>query len=283
MRLVPTGDAVDTPDPSLVTISAVSAISGEKFVVPLEQANSLPLDELGQWRKIPSHANQTHAPGRYWSATTGTLLNYESHLELMWLTVLDFEPSIVQIVPQPMYLYGPVGARFIQHTPDFFVRFDDGRRCLIDVTHPTRADKDRIVAQVAATKECCERIGWEYRQLLDYPKQRWQNLSWLAAYRRATGIQTHLCERIVPLARKPVRIDDLTSFIDHPYLARPALFHLCWNSRVVFDLDQPLRDHTLVIATFPDNPHGPSGYAELAQHGPLQHRFQPRFSDGRAT
>jgi hypothetical protein len=54
--------------------------------------------------------------------------------------------------------------------------------------------------------------------------------------------------RLVALAARPVAIGDLLGFMEYPDLARAVLFHLCWKQLVVFDLDAPLRETTLVVA-----------------------------------
>jgi hypothetical protein len=55
-------------------------------------------------RNIPSYRDIARTPGRYWAATTGELVEYESHLEEKWLTMLDFDAGITGISSQPMEL-----------------------------------------------------------------------------------------------------------------------------------------------------------------------------------
>jgi hypothetical protein len=55
---------------------------------------------------------QRHNPGRWWSATTGLLVGYESWLERDVLMGLDCDPKVVGIVSQPQRLMlepAPVG------------------------------------------------------------------------------------------------------------------------------------------------------------------------------
>jgi hypothetical protein len=40
---------------------------------------------------------QRHYVGRWWTATTGTLVGYESRLERDGLVLLDFDPDVVGI------------------------------------------------------------------------------------------------------------------------------------------------------------------------------------------
>jgi hypothetical protein len=77
---------------------------GVEHVVGLEQAAAVLFEDGRMVRRIPSYRGQKHAPGRYWSATTGELVEYESHLECRWMTLLDFDPHVVAFVSQPLRL-----------------------------------------------------------------------------------------------------------------------------------------------------------------------------------
>jgi hypothetical protein len=57
-----------------------------------------------------------------------------------------------------------------------------------------------------------------------------------------------LIPRLLELATDPVPMGDLVSFVTPEDLARGVLLHLCWRQAVVFDLDQPLRESTLMHA-----------------------------------
>jgi hypothetical protein len=46
------------------------------------------------WRAARSARGQSHYPGFYWSATTGSHVVYESRLELARLLVADFDPAV---------------------------------------------------------------------------------------------------------------------------------------------------------------------------------------------
>jgi hypothetical protein len=61
---------------------------------------------------------QRHTPGRYWSATTGQLVEYESYLESKWLTLLDFDPAVVAFASQPLEFDGVDGQGAWSHIPD---------------------------------------------------------------------------------------------------------------------------------------------------------------------
>lgn len=218
----------------------------------LDECADLPIEQCQPVRDIPHYAGQRHTPGSYWSSTTNGHVAYESNLERCWLTMLDFHRDVVDIASQPLRIVGPVGEEWIDHVPDFFVRLRTGAGCVVDVTHPVRADVVRIVDQAALTDRCVTRAGWDYWRLFEPDEQRWQNISWLSGYRRSLGIDASLADRVLTLAQRPVRIDELATFASHPAVVRPVAFHLMWHHRLQFDIDQPLRDTTLVVAAQED-------------------------------
>jgi hypothetical protein len=67
---------------------------GDEHYVGLAEAASVPFENGRTARNIPAYRDIAHTPGRYWAATTGELVEFESHLEEKWLTMLDFDASV---------------------------------------------------------------------------------------------------------------------------------------------------------------------------------------------
>jgi hypothetical protein len=65
-----------------------------RHVVADQILNSTP------WRTTRSIRGQAHFPGSYWAAPTGTLVIYESRLELARLLLADFDPGVTGIAAQ---------------------------------------------------------------------------------------------------------------------------------------------------------------------------------------
>jgi hypothetical protein len=222
---------------------------GVEHDVGLEQAAGVPFEDGRMVRKIPSYRGQKHAPGRYWSATTGGLVEYESHLECRWMTLLDFDPCVTAFVSQPLRLDAVDGQGHWEHTPDVFARRDDGSVWLLDMKDPRQLDKPEVRLQHARTGEICQRLGWDYDMVGEPPAQRWANVSWLAGYRRPVHLGAELADRLLDVARRPVSIGELLGAMEFPEIARPVLLHLLWRSLLICELDlAPLRDTTVVQA-----------------------------------
>jgi hypothetical protein len=64
----------------------------------------VPFEECMPVRGFPSYKGQRNRVGRWWTATTGSLVGYESWLERDWLMLLDFDPDVVGIAAQPFWL-----------------------------------------------------------------------------------------------------------------------------------------------------------------------------------
>jgi hypothetical protein len=221
---------------------------GDEHYVGLPEAASVSFENGRMARNIPAYRDIAHTPGRYWAATTGELVEFESHLEEMWLTWLDFDAGITGFSSQPMELeaadeYGPWS-----HVPDIFARRADGSALLLDVKNPARLDDEPVRLQASRTAALCERLGWDYEMVGELPAQRWANISELSGKRRPLYLGQDLIPRLLDLAAVPVPVGDLLSFVTPVDLARGVLLHLCWRQAAVFDLDQPLRESTPVRA-----------------------------------
>ena len=75
---------------------------GDEHYVGLAEAAAVPFENGRMARNIPAYRDIAHTPGRYWAATTGELVEFESHLEEKWLTWLDFDAGVTGFSSQPM-------------------------------------------------------------------------------------------------------------------------------------------------------------------------------------
>ena len=224
---------------------------GDEHYVGLAEAAPVPFENGRMARNIPAYRDIAHTPGRYWAATTGDLVEFESHLEEKWLTWLDFDAGITGFSSQPMELEAADERGPWNHIPDIFARRADGSALLVDVKNPARLDDEPVRLQASRTAALCERLGWDYEMVGEPPAQRWANVFELSGKRRRLYLGQGMVPRLLELAAVPVPLGDLLSFVTPEDLARGVLLHLCWRQAVVFDLDQPLREST-PVRTDPD-------------------------------
>ena len=123
------------PSLSVVRGGASASPAGREFEIAYVDAESVarrlalidawsvPFEECMPVRGFPSYKGQRNRVGRWWTATTGSLVGYESWLERDWLMLLDFDPDVVGIAAQPFWLLWttPEG-KPCSHAPDYFAR-----------------------------------------------------------------------------------------------------------------------------------------------------------------
>jgi hypothetical protein len=93
------------PDPPCgeFDIEAV-AEDGTRRKVPLASATRIPFADMTPVRRIKARKGQRHLPGRWWSATDGRHVGYESWLERDQVMWLDWDQTVTGIASQPFRL-----------------------------------------------------------------------------------------------------------------------------------------------------------------------------------
>jgi hypothetical protein len=94
------------PDPPCgeFDIEAV-AEDGTRRRVPLASATRIPLADMTPARRIKARKGQRNLPGRWWSATDGRHVGYESWLERDQVMWLDWDQTVTGIASQPFRLW----------------------------------------------------------------------------------------------------------------------------------------------------------------------------------
>jgi hypothetical protein len=127
--------------------------------LPLAEAWSMPFESCLPVRGFPSYKGQRHHVGRWWTATTGTLVGYESWLERDRLLLLDFDPDTVGIASQPFWLFWTTAeGKPRSHAPDYFARLADGSALVLDC-RPADRIKPRDQAAFDVTRSACARLA----------------------------------------------------------------------------------------------------------------------------
>ena len=162
-------------------VACVTA-AGDEVRVGLADAWALRLESVPPVRRFASYRGQRHLSGRWWSATDGRHVGFESWLERDHVMALDFDPAVGAIASQPFWLFWPAaegGGRYRSHAPDYFVRRVDGSAVVVDC-RPENRRKPRDLVAFEMTRQACELVGWEYRLLGTPDPVVTANLRWLA-------------------------------------------------------------------------------------------------------
>jgi hypothetical protein len=181
------------PQFDLVVGGAASTRAGEFEVgfvteaseqrLSLTEAWSVPFESCRPVRRFPSYKGQRHYVGQWWTATTGTLVGFESWLERDRLMLLDFDPDTVGLASQPFWLFWTTAeGRSRSHVPDYFARLTDGTALVLDC-RPLDRIKPKGEVAFEATRAACEMLGWHYEIVGAPPEMLLANVRWLAGYR----------------------------------------------------------------------------------------------------
>jgi hypothetical protein len=100
--------------------------------------------------------------GRWWAATTGAHIGYESWLERHWLVLLNFDADVMGIAAQPFWLWWTTSeGKPRPHAPDYFARRADGGALVVDCRLAERI-RPRDAEAFAVTRAACALLGWHY-------------------------------------------------------------------------------------------------------------------------
>ncbi|HET6285835.1 MAG TPA: TnsA-like heteromeric transposase endonuclease subunit [Amycolatopsis sp.] len=214
--------------------------------LPLVDAGSVPFELCRPVRSFPSYKGQRHYSGRWWTATTGTLVGYESWLERDTLIVLDFDADVVGIASQPFWLrWTTRDGKPRSHAPDYFARLADGSVRLLDVRAPERI-KPRDQAAFDTTRLACEQLGWGYEVAGPVPVVMLANLRWLAGYRHPRHDLAETARHLRALFSRPQALMSGARVLGSPIAVLPVLFHLLWTQQLRTDLTIPLGPDSMV-------------------------------------
>ena len=207
-----------------------------------------PFEDGEAVREPSSRKSRWSAHGHWWFSRSAKLVRYESGYERDQLIALDFDARSAAAMAQPMTLHAHRDAGFRAHTPDFFVRRNDGTAVLVDVRAPQDIEPtDQL--KFDATEAFCGDVGWEYQLAWQEPGPGLGNLRWLAAYRHPRFHNETLADAVREIDEWPVEFGQLMFDLTERFglIAPPALYNLLWHRDLTFDMADPLRMYTPVV------------------------------------
>jgi hypothetical protein len=216
----------------------------------LRDAALLPFEEHLPIRPVAHRGpDQANTPTTYWSSTTNRMIDAESHLERVWMTLLDFDPTVTAFSAQPMRLSGIDANGRWKATPDLFVRRDDDSATVVEVKNPDKLGDPKVLRTAARVSACCAEIGWSYELVGEPPdRQRTVNVLQLAGFRRPmVGLDAYR-DRILEFARRRVTVRKVIGRCDEPAVALAVVQHLLWSGELQADLSRVLDLDSIVRA-----------------------------------
>jgi hypothetical protein len=221
---------------------------GTEQRMPLARASGVRFEDGRPVREFATWRGQRNYPGLYWSATTGGHVGFESWLERDHLMRLDFDPQVVGLMSQPLWLsWKDKQGKPRSHAPDFFARRADGSVLLLD-SRPLARRPERDQEAFDTTAAACSAIGWEYALWGELEDIEVVNLRWLAGYRHQRCFNPVIAQRLLELFAVPGLLMECAEDAGDPLAVLPVLFHLMWRQALVADLAVLLSDRTVVAA-----------------------------------
>jgi hypothetical protein len=213
---------------------------------PLSGAWSVPFESCQPVRGFPSYKGQHNYVGRWWTATTGGHVGYESWLERDRLILLDFDPDTVGIASQPFWLFWTTAeGRARSHAPDYFARLADGSALVLDCRPPERI-KPRDEVAFEATRSACGMLGWRYEVVGAPPETLLGNARWLSGYRHPRYGLPEIAAALRAVFTTPAGLLAGAEMVGDPIAVLPVVFHLLWRRELVTELTRPLHPEVVV-------------------------------------
>jgi hypothetical protein len=216
---------------------------GSEVRRPLRDVRARQVVAAVPWRAARSARGQSHYPGFYWSATTGSHVVYESRLELARLLVADFDPAVTAIAAQPFLLQAPAIGLVRRHVPDFFLVRADESAQLVNVKPAARLADPEVAGALAWPGQLAREHGWDYEVWNGADPVYLANVRFLAGYRRPWLLPAGLADAVLAAFRPGDTFAGLAGrngFGCPAGTVRAAVLRLLWERRLVTDLDRRL-------------------------------------------
>lgn len=234
----------------------VALRGGDDRVVerPLRRLQARQVTDAVPWRTVRSRHGQRHHCGRYWSATMGRHVVYESRLELARLMLADFDSQVTAVCAQPFLIRARVGGRVRRHVPDFLLVSADGSVTVVNVKPAARLSDPAIAEALAWPAALFEEHGWAHEIWSGEDPVLLANLRLLASQRRDGLIPEELLAEVLAACTDGVNVRELLLRLQEsiePWLAKPAIIRLLWQRRLATGLRRCLDGESELVV-----PHG---------------------------
>lgn len=221
---------------------------GRVVSVPWSNLDANATAEGRPWRTFPWYLGQRNYAGLYWSATEQSLVGYESRLERARLMMLDFDTDVKRVASQPFRLRAVVDGQRISRVPDYLACTGD-RPLVVDVKPRRELCRPDVHKVLHLTRKVIEARGWSYEILSEPADVEFNNVRFLAGYRRGWLFDgDHLSAvRSVLRTGETLTIGEIVAEARLPRQhALAALFHLLWRQELVVDMSRKIESTSTV-------------------------------------
>lgn len=197
-------------------------------------------------RRFPSYKNQGNYPGWLWSVTMDRLVGYESLLERDRLWLADFDPTVLGIASQPLWMSGRDGSVLRRHVPDFLLKTETGF-VVVDVKPEKMLADPGVAAALGWAGRVCAARGWRFEIWSGADPVLLRNVRFLAAGRRRELIDADAFGKVAEVLRPGMSVAEAEAASEVELeVARGAVLALLWHGLWVTDLTEPLSPDSIL-------------------------------------
>jgi hypothetical protein len=150
---------------------------------------------------------------------------------------------VIDVASQPFRFHWDDGKL---HTPDYFVRTNDGSVRIVDVRSDDRiTDADAVIFERSA--QACQTVGWGYQRVGALEEVFGANLRWLSGYRHPRVLRPAIAAALRSVFASARPLIAGARAVGDVVMVLPVLFHLLWHGHLSVDLvSSALTEHSLV-------------------------------------
>jgi len=243
---VPTNSADSPPRLTDNAELSVRLSDGDITRVPMWRLSPELMSDTVPFRKFRWYKDQPHYSGSYWSSTEAAHVVYESRLELSRLILADFDPTVSRIFAQPLMIRAKVDRRPRRHVPDYLlVRGAD--LTFVAVKPLSELENPKVAATLAWVGDVVRSSGWGFEIASEPPQPYFDNVRFLAGYRRAQHFVPSALAKVRALPLEGMAFEDaVRAAKGERALNRAALLHMLWTHELKTDLSQVLCAKTIL-------------------------------------
>ena len=141
-----------------------------------------------------------------------------------------------------------VDGRWRRHIPDYLL-IRGAELTFVAVKHWERLNDPKVVEMITWVREVVESGGWAFEVYSALPRPFFDNVRFLAGYRRPQSISREALDEIRALRLNGKAFGDVVrrAAACEPVI-RAALLHMLWTHEAEADLSQVLGDKTVLMA-----------------------------------
>lgn len=216
-------------------------LDGVRVEIDAADVGSVPFEDCEPVRDFPTWPGKQHYSGLLYMQGVQAHVGFESLAERSFLIELDRREDLGSVTSQPMWIRW-LGDDPGSHAPDFFVRFADGSRMVVDVRPLQRIDASAR-AVFDRTAVLCADFGWRYVVYSEDSLIRDANIRFLMRFREPSWSVDGTAQVLSGFAGT---IKEAAKGLGGGQEGLGRCYALIWSHRLDADLEQPLSLKTLV-------------------------------------